>query len=632
MLTVKSGPYQEDRKNYTPMHVFPYPLDHFQKHACRSIDKEHNVLVTAHTGCGKTTIAEYGIAYTIQKNSKIIYTAPIKALSNQLYKDLRRKYPHWDVGIRTGDIDVNPDAQVLIMTTEILRNLLYHKRQENMSNIDLVIFDEVHYIKDRDRGSVWEESIILMPKNIKMIMLSATLPDADKFGEWVAQTSERDTDYVTTTERVVPLTHYVMTEKELIPIMDHRGRFDNKEFLRSSKLYDFSQINIYVRFLRDRNLLPAFFFCFSREKCQRYAKSISVPLVDGQTACLIEQRFDRELRVFGTRFNGLHQVNELRSLLTKGIGYHHSGLLPVLKEIVEILFTESPIKVLFVTETFAAGVNMPTKTVVFTDLSKYDGYRKDFRLLLPEEYHQMSGRAGRRGLDTQGNVIILPFHKFPDLPDIKSIMCGSLSPISSRFKIDCLYVLRTMQSEVQKEIKNEIQEEVQKEIIGKTLAQRETNAYLSELSQEISIAENHPLILKPPIFSFGEELLKLSMSPFLSQKDRKRLKNLQKNVDSASLQQELSQQNTYNEAQEQIIYLKETYKEHAEWISSAINENRKFLISKEYITEDLTLTLKGRVATLFKECDGILMTEILWSPLNLFSNLSFSDIIAVLRS
>lgn len=419
-----------------------FPTDPFQNHAFHAIEAGQHVLVTAHTGSGKTLVAEYAIAHALQNERKVIYTAPIKALSNQVFYDLKTKHPEWVMGIKTGDLDLNSDdAQVLIMTTEILRNQLV---TGTLDNVSCVIFDEVHWIKDKARGAVWEESIIRMPPGVQMTMLSATLPDAERFGRWISRIKETDVVYVTTDRRVVPLTHYVPTETSRIKVMNETNEFNCEAYRQALREYRFQipELDAYI----GRMQLPAMFFCFSKKKCQEYATSISrTVLDDAKQSVEIENTWHYLVRQYEDQsFVQLQQAVRLKKLLLKGVGYHHSGLLPPLKEIVQELFGKGLIKVLFVTETFAAGVNMPTKTVVFTSLSKIDGDLGQFRFLYPEEYGQMAGRAGRRGLDTVGTVYLMPFHRggLPKEHEAKELMCGKLRPIVSHFSVDYGYFFR----------------------------------------------------------------------------------------------------------------------------------------------------------------------------------------------
>jgi superfamily II RNA helicase len=430
----------------SPSLTFPYEPDNFQIHSFNAIEDGKHVLVTAHTGSGKTSIAEYAIAYGIKNQQKIIYTSPIKALSMQIYGDFKKKYPHWSVGIKTGDVNENvEEAQVLIVTTEILRNSLFIDDSGlDMKRVKVVIFDEVHWIKDPDRGTVWEESIIRMPDNIQMVMLSATLPDAMEFAQWIVNCKKTDVVYTTTERRIIPLSHYVLTDTEKLLIMDNEKNFHKDNYLVARNDYSFNikKLDSYI----GRIELPGLFFCFSRKKCELYAKSIKKSFIDAKQGKQLVNLFDDMIRKFNDYYQNMDETKILRRLLFKGIGYHHAGLPPPLKEIIQELFGQGFIKILFVTETFAAGVNMPAKTTVFCGLSKYSSETTFFRSLLPEEYGQISGRAGRRGLDDKGTVILLPFEGLPTLPEAIEMMKGKIGNIVSRFRIDYSYVLKCLVS------------------------------------------------------------------------------------------------------------------------------------------------------------------------------------------
>lgn len=447
--------------------VFSYPTDHFQNHAFHAIEAGQHVLVTAHTGAGKTTVAEYAIAHAINKHKRVFYTAPIKALSNQVFADLKRKHNSWNIGIRTGDIDFNSEqSQVLIMTTEILLNMLYRSNDKEteadvcvgadadadaradagvLDNVAVVIFDEIHYIKDHARGHVWEKSIMMLPNHIQMVMLSATLPDAHSFCTWIAECKHATVTHTTTDKRPVPLTHYVMTERDLVPIMDGHN-FNDRAYTNAFSNYAFNtaKLNEYI----PRIQLPALFFCFSKKLCQTYAHYINLDLTTSTEKVSIQNNIHHLIRKF-PNYNDLlniPQTIEVFKLAYNGICYHHAGLFPHLKEIIQQLFADGLIKILFVTETFAAGVNLPAKSVVFTSLQKYDDMTHNFRVLLPEEYSQMAGRAGRRGIDTAGSVILLPFNlqQHPPVRDVKHMMSGDIHHITPKIKSDYTHVLNSL--------------------------------------------------------------------------------------------------------------------------------------------------------------------------------------------
>ena len=431
--------------------IFPFELDHFQKHACSKISQGENVLVIAKTGVGKTVPAIYGINNSLKKNRKIIYTTPIKSLSNQKYKELAEKFP--SVGIMTGDIKFNPTAQCIIMTTEILRNILYNSGPNSITSstaisdisideIDKVIFDEVHYINNIDRGIVWEECMILLPKRITMIMLSATIDKPEDFASWLGDLKQKNINLIIKNKRIIPLTHYYYNNEKLMEIADNDGNFKNYDILRDEyKIHSINKLmNPFVDFLNKNEFLPCLFFIFSRAKCEKYCKMIQKHLITTEESCLVSKIFNMKLAKYKYLYEKTSQYNELYSLLKKGIAYHHSGVIPVLKEIVEILFEQGLVKILFCTETFAVGINAPTKTAIFTRLSKFSN--GGMRFLQTDEYLQMAGRAGRRGLDKIGRVIILPVDELVEEKVLQKMIVGKSPCVTSKFYYTYQFLLK----------------------------------------------------------------------------------------------------------------------------------------------------------------------------------------------
>ncbi len=467
--------------------AFPFPLDPFQKHAVKGIHEGRNVLVCAKTGSGKTMVGEYLIHHCLKKGQRVFYTTPIKSLSNQKFHDLKQMFP--SVGIMTGDIKYKPDAQILIMTTEILRNLLYKENSSTQSlgltaKISLeglggVVFDEVHYINDPERGKVWEETMILLKPEIQLVLLSATIDKPELFASWLGDLKEKPIDLISTAYRVVPLEHYVFLGSQPQLLMDNTEIFkaeaykryldwrkqkrydqDTKErqvvnrkeggydgpVVKGSGLASFThQMNECVNYLSLNSMMPALFFVFSRNGCESLAKQVQGSLIDGQEAASIHHIWNFHLHSYKDMLEHLPQAIQIKELCMRGIAFHHSGLLPVLREIVELLFGRGLIKCLFATETFAVGINMPTKSVVFLDLQKYsteDGLRP----LRTDEYIQMAGRAGRRGKDKIGYVYYLPQREPLEIGSLQMMMTGKKSPISSRMDFGYDFVMKTLQA------------------------------------------------------------------------------------------------------------------------------------------------------------------------------------------
>jgi superfamily II RNA helicase len=482
---VKSGP--EDMPADPPIH-YTFPLDPFQQHAMKAICNEENVLVTAKTGSGKTLVGEVQIAYSLRKGKRVFYTTPIKSLSNQKFNDLKKQFG--SVGIMTGDIKFCPNANIVIMTTEILRNLLFKKDSTTKSigltaeisceDLDAVIFDECHYINDRDRGHVWEEIMILLPPEVKMIMLSATLDHPEYFAEWLGELKQRPINLISTEYRIVPLTHTLWYGQDFHVLMDSKNTYNDKVYkewlawrLDKEKAHDkfqqkvkearaggqegpiqgktrpstfLHQMNELIVALDNKKLLPALFFVLSRKDCEKYVQKVESTLITSSEAAEVVHIWNFHLRNHKESLEKLPQYHMLRSLVEKGLAYHHSGLVPMLKEIIEILFSKGFIKVLFATETFAVGINMPTKTAVFVGVKKYDEQCQDMRVLTTAEYLQMAGRAGRRGLDTMGTVIYLPDRNPIEPYEMRAMMCGGKAAVTSRMDFDYDFILKTIHS------------------------------------------------------------------------------------------------------------------------------------------------------------------------------------------
>lgn len=425
-------------------------LDQFQEEAIAAINRDHSVIVTAPTGAGKTVIAEYAVEKCLQTNKRVIYTAPIKALSNQKYRDFQSEYGD-KIGIVTGDIVLNPYAQVLLMTTEIFRNTIFDDI-ERLQDVSYVIFDEIHYINDIERGTVWEESIIFAPQHIKFVCLSATIPNINSFAEWMRNIREIDIHVVEELERPVPLEHHLyfpgfgighlkhFDELRRIAKRQKRNKKKNKGDDKPKKPEGIIDTEL-IPYLYKEKRLPCLYFCFSRKRCEGnahyYATTGQHELLDKKKQEQILEKFD----ALCIQFDIVEEkvISGFRQLISCGIAYHHAGMLPTLKEVVERLFTSGLIQLLFTTETFAVGINMPACTVVFDSLEKYDGV--SFRYLKTREYHQMAGRAGRRGIDTVGYVYAQVEPEYAAQDDVGETISNTIEPITSQFNLSYSSIL-----------------------------------------------------------------------------------------------------------------------------------------------------------------------------------------------
>ncbi|EFA83459.1 DEAD/DEAH box helicase [Heterostelium album PN500] len=471
-----------------PAIEYPFELDSFQKQAIYHMEKGDSVFISAHTSAGKTVIAEYAIAMAAKNMTRAIYTSPIKALSNQKFRDFKNTFS--SVGLITGDVSVNPSAACLVLTTEILRSMLY-KGADLIRDIEWVIFDEVHYLNDIDRGVVWEEVIIMLPAHVKIVLLSATVSNPLEFADWIGRTKKMHIYVIGTTKRPVPLEHYIHTQSnDLFKIVDSSRRFlsdgYNKAYASifkettnqpgggnrgggrggnmagggggAKRSSGWSKL---IMMLKEKNQLPVIVFSFSKAKCQDYAFSLgsNVILTTSGERSIIKVFIEESLARLRAEDKELPQILQIRDFLERGIGVHHGGLLPIVKELVEILFSKSLVKVLFATETFAMGVNMPAKTVVYSHIRKHDGTQ--FRDLLPGEYTQMSGRAGRRGLDAVGTVILACWKDLPEQTTMESMILGVPSKLHSQFRLTynmILNLLRVQDFKVEDMIKRSFSE------------------------------------------------------------------------------------------------------------------------------------------------------------------------------
>ncbi|KAL0227919.1 hypothetical protein RCL1_004062 [Eukaryota sp. TZLM3-RCL] len=428
---------------------FPFELDPFQKRSILRLEQGHNVFTAAHTSAGKTVVADYAIALSRKFGAKAIYTSPIKTLSNQKFRDFKEKFG--DVGIMTGDVTLNEKASCLIMTTEILRNLLY-RGADVIRDVLFVIFDECHYLNDKERGVVWEECLILLPKTVQTVLLSATVPNIKEFSDWVGRTQKKIVYISTTDYRPVPLEYFLTNGlANPVKILDQRGNIDRsalkkmRENFENSKAAAKGRLNPQwsplVQFLKKKDLLPCLIFCFSKKGCEYVANelyNLDFSAQSSKIKLFINNSLAKRL---SPEDRQLPQIQRVSTLLSRGVGIHHSGLLPILKEIVEMLFQRGLINVLVCTETFALGVNAPTRSVVLSGLRKHDG--RDFRYLLSSEFTQISGRAGRRGLDTSGSVFVALWgnDEFPDEYSLTQVLRGTSTRLASQFRINYLMLL-----------------------------------------------------------------------------------------------------------------------------------------------------------------------------------------------
>ncbi|RKP13641.1 rRNA-processing arch domain-containing protein [Piptocephalis cylindrospora] len=462
-----------------PARTYPFTLDPFQSMSVAAIERNESVLVSAHTSAGKTVVAEYAIAQSLRAKQRVIYTSPIKALSNQKYRELEAEFG--DVGLMTGDITIRPEASCLVMTTEILRSMLY-RGSEMTREVAWVVYDEIHYMRDKERGVVWEETLILLPRQVRYVFLSATIPNALQFAQWICRIQAQPCHVVYTDFRPTPLQHYLFPAggDGIHLVVDEKSQFREENFQRAVRSLAERRENLeaeadaggsgktvrggakvagrkgkgndgpsdiykIIKMIMLKSYHPVIVFSFSKRECEALAMQMSkMDFNDEDERAMIGLVFDNAMAHISKEDRDLPQIQHLLPLLRRGIGIHHSGLLPLLKEVVEILFQEGLIKVLFATETFSIGLNMPARTVVFTSVRKFDG--TDTRWVSSGEYIQMSGRAGRRGLDDRG-IVILMLDENMEPAVAKGMVKGQADRLNSAFHLSYNMILNLLRVE-----------------------------------------------------------------------------------------------------------------------------------------------------------------------------------------
>ena len=655
-------------------------LSDFQKWAIKAIVDGDHVLITAHTGSGKTLPAEFAIQHFTERKKKIIYASPIKALSNQKLYDMRRKFPSISFGILTGDCKDNPEADVLIMTTEILRNTLLNKRinaqaqaqaqQTQAHSLPLlfemdfehelaaVVFDEVHYINDAERGSVWEQAILLLPPQVQLIMLSATIDRPEDFAGWIEhekrqQAVERSLPkknvYLTPTyTRVVPLTHYMWLsvndgtlkkaaktpyEKKIedlrktpIPIATANGVFCEQNYHQMNDVIDYLQKkNTYVKrqfvledllkYLKNKEMLPAICFVFSRKQVEQAAKEISFSLFDDDSSlpALVEQECRHILQSKLGNYKDYIDLPEytlIVQLLQKGIAIHHAGIIPVLREMVELLFEKGFIRLLIATETFAVGLNMPTKTVIFAGLTKFNG--SVMRLLYPHEYTQMAGRAGRRGIDTIGHVFhCVNLFNLPTVVDYRHMLTGPPQKLTSKFKISFNLALSMLDAKADIQAfmaQSMLSSDIRREIICYENAAKQTAACVQSKQEQIGLCRTPKEVLE------SYKTIHNSL-PNLANSARKKARTELTNLETAHkfIMADLTKLNALYEALTNHKSVQLDCENTTHYIRNTLQDLNKVLLVNGFISgegETFAITEKGRIASQLQEVHPLVMSDI----------------------
>ncbi|RZM81842.1 DEAD/DEAH box helicase [Leptolyngbya iicbica LK] len=479
--------------------LFPFQLDSFQKDAIRALDEGQSVVVCAPTGSGKTLVGEYAIHRALDRGKRVFYTTPLKALSNQKLRDFREQFGVDNVGLLTGDIAINRDAAIVVMTTEVFRNMLYGTRigevGTSLVDVEAVVLDECHYMNDRQRGTVWEESIIYCPPELQIVALSATVENGGQLTDWLSQV-HGPTQLIYSDFRPVPLHFHYCHSKGLFPLLNAQQSGLNPRLKQRRKnpkqrsKKDALAIPYVVGQLHQREMLPAIYFIFSRRGCDRAVTAMgNVSLVNDAEAAQLKLKID-EFMAWNPDAGRAGQVEPLY----RGIAAHHAGILPAWKGLVEELFQAGLIKVVFATETLAAGINMPARTTVVSSLSK----RTDsgHRLLMASEFLQMSGRAGRRGMDELGHVVTVetPFEGAREAAYLATV---GPDPLVSQFTPSYGMVLNLLQRHTLEEART---------LVERSFGQYLANVQLAPQQQAIADLKDEIEHVRAQVEAFDEEV------------------------------------------------------------------------------------------------------------------------------
>ena len=596
---------------------FSYELSQFQKMAIDGIINGSHSLSCVPTGSGKTLVALFAIDYFTRMGKKVIYTSPIKALSNQKYYEFQKTFPHLSIGILTGDIKINPDGDVMIMTAEILKNKLLKETVDE--SISCIIHDEVHMINDPFRGYVWEQLLMFSPPSVQLVLLSATLDSPCDFAQWIEKCTNRNVYLSISEERSVPLVHYgyLMHNSSFYKKQNHKVKESMEEVSNQFTLLKEGKKPFYetnykkikntldifykeqyrpkqlfilescLKKMKEKEMFPAVCFLLSKRQIESISKEISVELLefDSKIPYTIEKEVHSILREKFINYREYLELPELRDLiklLEKGIAIHHSGMIPILRELVELLFEKGYIKLLFATETFSVGLNMPIRTTIFTNLFKFDGSQR--RMFYPHEFIQASGRAGRRGKDKVGYVIHLcNLYDSHDITSFRGLLEGNSQKLESKFKFS-YHLFFSMDNT--------------KEFFKKSFLEEEVNGKVSKLNFEI-------MELKKGIETLGmiytpyekiEEYKKLNS--YKSLKQRKKNIMIQKNLmeEYPSIETDLKNVELKQKKEMEFDILLRKEEEERKY-TEKIYKNIQFILKKEgFLEENGHFTILGSIA------------------------------------
>lgn len=693
ICSLSSYPKEKEEKYKCYFEKYEYPLHIFQKYSIEAIVEGHHILATAPTGSGKTLPGEFSIDFFHSRGKKVIYTTPIKALSNQKFYDFTNKYNNISIGLITGDIKTNPDADVLIMTTEILLNKLFQIKSNNNvklpessisfemdieNELGCVVFDEIHMINDAARGHVWEQCIMLLPKHIQMIGLSATLDNPERFALWLenkgnhTDNPEKIVYLASKKDRAVPLTHYGFitttngifkaikdkaVQEEIKSIINKpfvlqnsKGEFDEIQYSKMNKMMKLFEnnnvrmkrqhiLNQVTKYLVENEMLPALCYVFSRKQLEVCANEVTTNLLefDNKTPYIIDRECEHIIRKLPNyqEYLNLPEYINMVTLLRKGIAIHHSGVTPVLREMVELLFAKGFIKLLFCTETMSVGINMPVKTTIFTDVCKFDG--ENNRMLYSHEYTQAAGRAGRLGLDAVGNVIHLNnlFRNVDTMTSYKTMMSGKPPTLKSKFKISYNLLLNLIDIGDNNFI-NFARKSMVKEDLDNEL--KEIYYAISKEHAELDMLEQSLKTIRTPIAVVDEYFKLIESQKTAVNKKRKEIerqietiRDQYVNIEFDKLKVEKYNQKlrTIDDLQDQYNFVEKYIDNNVQTIVNLLQDDGFVqLENMDEETKKLSLTTRGMIATHLKESHCLVFSRLFEE--NIFDTLNSIQIVMML--
>lgn len=686
MVKVCSYEYpKENESDYQNFYVnYSYNLHDFQKWSIQAIVTGNHLLVCCPTGSGKTFSGEFALSYFHNKGKKTIYTTPIKALSNEKFHNFTEKYPHISIGLITGDIKTNPDADILIMTTEILLNKLYQIRSNSVSNssvsfdmdiindLGCVVFDEIHMINDENRGSVWEQCIMMMPEHVQMVGLSATLYQPENFASWMENKGSllpndihKEVYLTRKLKRAVPLTHYsfittnsgifkTIKDKQVQDeiksyvnqthiLQNHNGQFNEVEYNKMKKMLTlFEKHKIFIKrqhvlnklceHLVNKEMLPALCYVFSRKQLEKCAHEITTNLLefDSKIPYTVDHECEQIIRKLPNyqEYLNLPEYINVVELLRKGIGIHHAGMMPILREMTEIMFAKGFVKLLFCTETMSVGINLPVKTTIFTDVNKFNG--TNLRILYGHEYTQAAGRAGRLGLDSVGHVIHLNnLFRNVNIISYKNMMKGDPQKLVSKFKISYNLLLNLV------DIKNhDFTQFVNKSMIKENVNESINTVLLEkqEIENKITQKQQSSFYLKTPV-NHIEKYIELSKNRLRSvNKKRKQIEREMSSLkaEHISIEIDAREYNIIDELKDQLLDLDNEIKSISSYLNNGVNTVLKLLQNEgfiEVVNDVFKLTTKGQIANHLNEVHCLVFAELIEA--NVITKLNATELIMV---